>query len=90
MTTAIRAPFWSPSRSAPSPGPPRPCCLAPQSGEETRHLLAEKAREGREKANESAQRGKEFLDRQRETLAAAIDKGKDAYQRARGGAEEQA
>ncbi len=64
--------------------------LAPQSGEETRRLLAEKAREGREKANESAQRGKEFLDRQRETLAAAIDKGKDAYQRARGGTEEQA
>lgn len=63
--------------------------LAPQSGEETRRMLAEKAREGREKANEAALRGKEFLDRQRETLASAIDKGKDAYQRARG-AEEQA
>ena len=63
--------------------------LAPQSGEETRRLLAEKAREGRDKASEAAQRGKEFLDRQRETLASAIDKGKDAYQRARG-AEDQA
>ncbi len=63
--------------------------LAPQSGEETRRLLAEKAREGREKAGEAAHRSKEFLDRQRETLATAIDKGKDAYQRARG-AEEQA
>lgn len=63
--------------------------LAPQSGEETRRLLADRARDGREKATEAAQRSKEFLDRQRETLASAIDKGKDAYQRARG-AEDQA
>lgn len=63
--------------------------LAPQSGEETRRALAEKARQGREKAGEAAQKGKEFLDRQREGLATAVERGKEAYHRARG-AEEQA
>jgi gas vesicle protein len=58
--------------------------LAPQTGEETRRLLAQKAREGREKAGEAAQKGKEFVDRQRENVATAIERGKEAYQRARG------
>lgn len=57
--------------------------LAPQTGEETRRLLAQKAREGREKAGEAAQKGKEFVDRQRENVATAIERGKEAYQRAR-------
>lgn len=57
---------------------------APQSGEETRRLLADKAREGREKAGEAAHAGREFVDRQREHLAGAIERGKEAYQRARG------
>ena len=57
---------------------------APQTGEETRRLLADKAREGREKAAEAAQKGKEFVDRQRDTLHTALDRGKEAYQRARG------
>jgi gas vesicle protein len=60
---------------------------APQSGEETRRLLAEKARESREKANEAAQKGREFVDRQRDTLQGAIERGKEAYQRARGAEE---
>lgn len=57
---------------------------APQSGEETRRLLADKAREGREKAGEAAQRSREFVDRQRDHLNSAIERGKEAYQRARG------
>ncbi len=57
---------------------------APQSGEETRRLIADKAREGRERASEVAQRGREFVDRQRESLGGAIERGKEAYQRARG------
>ena len=57
---------------------------APQSGDETRRLLAEKAREGREKAAEAAHKGREFVDRQREHLTGAIERGKEAYQRARG------
>jgi gas vesicle protein len=60
---------------------------APQTGEETRRLLADKAREGREKANEAAVKGREFLDRQRDTLQGAIDRGKEAYHKARGAEE---
>src|SRR5258708_37035254 len=58
--------------------------MAPASGEETRRLLAEKAREGREKAGEAAQKGRELWDRQRETLSTAFERGKEAYEQARG------
>jgi gas vesicle protein len=58
--------------------------MAPASGEETRRLLAEKAREGRDKANEAAQKGRELWDRQRETLSTAFERGKEAYEQARG------
>ena len=58
--------------------------MAPASGEETRRLLAEKAREGREKAGEAAQKGRELWDRQRETLNTAFERGKEAYEQARG------
>lgn len=61
--------------------------LAPASGEETRRILAEKAKEGREKANDAARQGKEFLNRQRDTLSTAIDRGRDAYNQARSGAQ---
>jgi gas vesicle protein len=57
---------------------------APQSGEETRRLLAEKAREGRERASEAARQGREFVNRGRETLSSAIDRGREAYEQARG------
>jgi gas vesicle protein len=57
--------------------------MAPQSGEETRRLLAEKAREGREKAGEAARQGRELWNRQRETLTSAFERGRDAYQQAR-------
>src|SRR2546428_472174 len=57
---------------------------APASGEETRRLLAEKAREGRDKAGEAAQKGRELWDRQRETLTTAFERGKEAYEQARG------
>lgn len=58
--------------------------LAPQSGDDTRRLLAEKARESRDKANEAAQKSREFLERQRDHLSTALERGKEAYQRARG------
>lgn len=57
---------------------------APQAGDETRRLIAEKAREGREKASEAAHKSREFVDRQREHLSGALERGKEAYQRARG------
>jgi gas vesicle protein len=58
--------------------------VAPQTGEETRRLLAEKAREGRERAGDAARQGRELWNRQRETLGSAFDRGREAYQQARG------
>jgi gas vesicle protein len=58
--------------------------VAPASGEETRRMLAEKAREGRERANEAARQGREMWNRQRDTLSSAFERGREAYQQARG------
>jgi gas vesicle protein len=57
---------------------------APASGEETRRKIGEKAREGRERAEEAARQGRELWNRQRETLANAFERGREAYQQARG------
>jgi len=57
--------------------------VAPASGEETRRLLADKAREGADKASEAARQGRELWNRQRETLAGAFERGREAYQQAR-------
>ena len=57
---------------------------APSAGEETRRLLNEKARDGRERATDAARQGREFVGRQRENLSTAIDRGREAYQDARG------
>ena len=56
---------------------------APAPGSETRELLAEKAREGRERAAAAAEKGREILDQGRETLSSAIDRGREAYEQAR-------
>jgi gas vesicle protein len=56
---------------------------APSTGEETRRKLAEKAREGREKAEVLARQGREFIDRQRDTVAAAVERGREAFDQAR-------
>lgn len=58
--------------------------FAPATGEETRRLIAEKAREGKDKANEAARQGREFLDRQRQNIASAVERGREAYEQARG------
>jgi gas vesicle protein len=58
--------------------------MAPASGEETRRILADKAREGRERAEEAARQGREFINRQRDTVNSAIERGRDAYNQARG------
>lgn len=57
--------------------------FAPASGEETREFLGEKAREGRAKASETARQTREVLNRQRETIAAAIERGREAYREVR-------
>jgi gas vesicle protein len=56
---------------------------APGSGSETREFLGEKAREGKVRAAEAAAKGREVLNQGRETLATAIERGREAYQQAR-------
>jgi gas vesicle protein len=58
--------------------------VAPATGEETRRKLGEKARESREKAAEAAQKGREFLRNQRDGLSTAFERGKEAFEQARG------
>jgi gas vesicle protein len=66
--------------------------FAPKSGEETRDYLLDRADESREYAQRKAQelreraedlleRSKEIMARQKDSLNAAVDAGKDAYQR---------
>ncbi len=50
--------------------------FAPAKGEETREAIGEKAKEG-------AQKTREFLKQQRETLSSAVERGREAYQAAR-------
>jgi gas vesicle protein len=58
--------------------------MAPASGEETRRKLGEKAREGRDKASDAARQGREFLRNQRDGLSTAFERGKEAFDQARG------
>ncbi len=58
---------------------------APATGRETRELLGEKAREGRDRAAEAAEKGRQAVNEGREALASAVERGRDAYQQARGG-----
>ena len=60
--------------------------MAPTSGEEARRVLADKAREGRERASGAARQGLDMVNRGKETLTSAVERGRDAYEQARGGA----
>ena len=57
--------------------------MAPVSGEEARRILGDRARDGRERAEEAARQGREFLNRQRDTLSSAVERGREAYNQAR-------
>ncbi len=68
--------------------------FAPKSGEETREFLTQKAEEGkdyaqrkarelRERAEDLLERGKQVAQRQKDSISAAVDAGRDAYQRER-------
>ena len=59
--------------------------MAPTTGEEMRRILGEKAREGRDKANEAARQGREFINRQRDNFSSAVERGREAYNQARSG-----
>jgi len=66
--------------------------FAPKAGEETRDYLSKKAEEGkeyaqrkarelRERAEDLVERGKQAASKQKDSLNAAVDAGRDAYQR---------
>jgi gas vesicle protein len=66
--------------------------FAPKSGEETREYLADKADEGkayaqrkarelRERAEDLLERSKDLAKNQRESISAAVEAGREAYQR---------
>lgn len=68
--------------------------FAPKSGEETREFLAQKADEGREYAQKKArelreraedliERSKEIINREKGSISAAVEAGKETYQRER-------
>jgi len=57
--------------------------FAPASGEETRELLAEKAREGKAKARDAVDQGRDYYRSQRENLVTAVERGREAFQQAR-------
>ena len=56
---------------------------APAPGDETRRKLAERARDGRQRAETMVRESREFINRQRETVAAAVDRGREAFDEAR-------
>lgn len=66
--------------------------FAPKSGEETREFLSKKAEEGRdyaqrkarelrERAEDLIERSKDVASRQKDSISAAVDAGREAYQR---------
>jgi gas vesicle protein len=57
--------------------------FAPASGEETREYLGQRAREGRAKAREAFDQGREFYEQQRDAVTGAIERGREAFQDAR-------
>jgi len=57
--------------------------FAPASGEETREFLGQKAREGKDKAREAMEQGRDYYRSQRDNLVTAVDRGREAFQQAR-------
>ena len=57
--------------------------FAPASGEETRRKLAEKAKEGRDRAEAMARDGREFVRSQRDNIVSAVERGREAFEQAR-------
>ena len=57
--------------------------FAPASGDETREFIGQKAREGKAKARDAMDQGREYYNSQRENLATAVDRGREAFEQAR-------
>ena len=57
--------------------------FAPASGEETREFLGQKARDGKAKARDAMDQGRDYYRNQRDTLVTAVERGREAFQQAR-------
>jgi gas vesicle protein len=64
--------------------------FAPAPGEDTREILGQRARDGREKAKDALDQGRDFYQRQRENLTTAVERGREAFQQARERGDQQA
>jgi gas vesicle protein len=64
--------------------------FAPASGEQTCDYLGQKAREGRDRARDAYEHGKDYYERQRQSLAGAVERGREAFQQARDRGEQEA
>jgi gas vesicle protein len=56
---------------------------APAPGEETRRRIAERARDGRDRAETMVRESREFINRQRDHVKTAVDRGREAFDEAR-------
>ena len=56
---------------------------APAKGEETRDYLGQKAREGKAKAREAIDQGREYYRDQRDNIVTAVERGREAFQKVR-------
>ena len=57
--------------------------FAPATGEETREFIGQKAREGKAKARDAMDQGREYYNSQRENLVTAVERGREAFEQAR-------
>jgi len=57
--------------------------FAPATGEETRKFLKDKAREGRDRAADAMEKGREVVKEGREALSEAFERGREVYERTR-------
>lgn len=57
--------------------------FAPATGEDTREYLGQKAREGKAKAREAIDQGREYYRDQRENIVTAVERGREAFKQVR-------
>jgi gas vesicle protein len=57
--------------------------FAPAAGEDTREYLGQKAREGKAKAREAIDQGREYYRDQRENIVTAVERGREAFKQVR-------
>jgi gas vesicle protein len=57
--------------------------FAPATGEETRKFLKDKAREGRDRAADAVEKGREVVKEGRDVLSEAFERGREVYERTR-------